>query len=62
MRKQDFKAEDVKSRMHETAYLNPNLTIVFEDLRDAETETYQFTMSRTEFIGFIQGSECKERR
>ena len=26
-----FKAEDVKSRMHETAYLNPELTIVFED-------------------------------
>ena len=31
-----FKAEDVKSRMHETAYLNPELTIVFEDLRDGK--------------------------
>lgn len=24
-----FKAEDVKSRLHETAYLNPKLTIIF---------------------------------
>ncbi|MBQ3793408.1 MAG: DNA gyrase subunit B [Lachnospiraceae bacterium] len=28
-----FKAEDVKSRLHETAYLNPGLTICFEDRR-----------------------------
>ncbi len=28
-----FKEDDVKSRLHETAYLNPNLTIVFEDRR-----------------------------
>ena len=33
-----FKEDEVKSRMHETAYLNPNLTIVFEDLRKEETE------------------------
>ena len=26
-----FSATDVKSRLHETAYLNPELTIVFED-------------------------------
>ncbi len=37
-----FKAEDVKSRLHETAYLNPKLTIIFSDLRGdvAETITY----------------------
>ena len=28
-----FKAEEVKSRLHETAYLNPKLTIVFRDKR-----------------------------
>ena len=28
-----FKEEDVKSRLHETAYLNPELTIVYEDKR-----------------------------
>ncbi len=33
-----FKAEEVKSRMHETAYLNPELTIIFEDRRGPETE------------------------
>ena len=32
-----FSATDVKSRLHETAYLNPELTIVFEDLRGTET-------------------------
>ena len=33
-----FRAEEVKSRMHETAYLNPELTIIFEDLRGEEKE------------------------
>ncbi len=37
-----FKEEDVKSRMHETAYLNPNLTIVYEDKRGGETEHIEF--------------------
>ena len=37
-----FKAEEVKSRMHETAYLNPNLTIVFEDRRGEAPETVTF--------------------
>ncbi len=33
-----FKEDEVKSRMHETAYLNPNLTIVYEDRRGEEVE------------------------
>lgn len=33
-----FRAEEVKSRMHETAYLNPALTIIFEDLRGEASE------------------------
>ena len=36
-----FKAEEVKSRMHETAYLNPELTIIFEDRRGSESRTYR---------------------
>ena len=28
-----FKEDDVKSRLHETAYLNPKLTIIFQDKR-----------------------------
>ena len=37
-----FKAEDVKSRLHETAYLNPALTISFEDRRGAEVDAVEF--------------------
>ena len=33
-----FKAEEVKSRLHETAYLNPNLTIVFGEKGDGRVE------------------------
>ena len=37
-----FKSEDIKSRLHETAYLNPNLTIYFEDRRGDEIEKIEF--------------------
>ena len=37
-----FKEDEVKSRLHETAYLNPNLTIVFHDLRGQEPEHVTF--------------------
>ena len=40
--KTKFKAEEVKSRLHETAYLNPLLTIEFEDRRGEETEHIVF--------------------
>ncbi len=37
-----FTAAEVKSRLHETAYLNPELMIVFEDLRKEPTEKEVF--------------------
>ncbi|MBO6299741.1 MAG: DNA gyrase subunit B [Lachnospiraceae bacterium] len=37
-----FKAEDIKSRLHETAYLNPELTIHFKDDRHEEPEEVTF--------------------
>lgn len=37
-----FKADAIKSRLHETAYLNPELTIVFENKRVGEEETATF--------------------
>ncbi len=37
-----FKADEVKSRLHETAYLNPKLTIDFEDRRGEATERLTF--------------------
>ncbi len=48
-----FKEEDVKSRLHETAYLNPNLTIIFEDKRKEETEHIEFHEPEG-IIGFIK--------
>ena len=40
--KTNFKEDDVKSRMHETAYLNPGLTINYADLRGEEPERITF--------------------
>ncbi|MBO4376336.1 MAG: DNA gyrase subunit B [Lachnospiraceae bacterium] len=37
-----FKEDEVKSRLHETAYLNPKLTIHFEDRRKEEPEIIDF--------------------
>lgn len=37
-----FKEDEVKSRLHETAYLNPNLTIVFEDKRKEIPEKVEY--------------------
>ena len=37
-----FKADQVKSRLHETAYLNPGLTIYFENKRANEEESKVF--------------------
>lgn len=51
--KTNFAAEEVKSRLHETAYLNPTLTIVFEDRRGAETEHIEFH-EPDGIIGFVK--------
>lgn len=40
--KTHFKSDMVKSRLHETAYLNPGLTIEFEDKRVGEQEKVTF--------------------
>lgn len=37
-----FKAEEIKSRLHETAYLNPKLTIFFEDKRQGSEEKIEY--------------------
>ena len=37
-----FKEDEVKSRLHETSYLNPDLTIRFEDRRKEEPEIIEF--------------------
>ncbi|MGN1170769.1 MAG: type IIA DNA topoisomerase subunit B, partial [Lachnospiraceae bacterium] len=48
-----FKEDEVKSRLHETAYLNPELTIHFEDRRREEPEVLEFHEPEG-IIGFIK--------
>lgn len=48
-----FREEEVKSRLHETAYLNPELTIIFEDRRKEETEHLEFH-EPDGIIGFVK--------
>ena len=48
-----FKEDDVKSRLHETAYLNPNLTIIFEDKRKEEPERIEYHEPEG-IVGFIK--------
>lgn len=56
-----FKAEDVKSRLHETAYLNPGLTIEFQDLRGNEPDI-QIFHEEDGIIGYIRDlNKSKEK-
>lgn len=57
--KTKFKADDVKSRMHETAYLNPSLTIIFEDLRGSEKEKIVYH-EPDGILGFIKDLNSKK--
>lgn len=57
--KTKFKAYEVKSRLHETAYLNPELTIIFEDRRREQTEHIEFH-EPDGIIGFIKDMNQKK--
>ena len=48
-----FKEDDIKSRLHETAYLNPALTIHFEDRRGTEPEILEYHEPEG-IVGFIK--------
>ena len=48
-----FKEDDIKSRLHETAYLNPELTIIYEDKRGPETEHIEYHEPEG-IVGFIK--------
>ena len=48
-----FKEDDIKSRLHETAYLNPALTIHFEDRRGTEPELLDYHEPEG-IVGFIK--------
>lgn len=57
--KTKFKADEVKSRLHETAYLNSELTIIFEDRRREQTEHIEFH-EPDGIIGFIKDMNQKK--
>ncbi|HJB28639.1 MAG TPA: DNA gyrase subunit B [Candidatus Blautia faecavium] len=48
-----FSATEVKSRLHETAYLNPDLTILFEDRRGETPEAIEYH-EPDGIVGFIR--------
>ena len=48
-----FKEDEVKSRLHETAYLNPELTILYEDKRREEPECMEYHEPEG-IVGFIK--------
>ena len=56
-----FKEDEIKSRLHETAYLNPALTIIYEDRRGEEVEHIEYH-EPDGIIGFVkemnQNNEC----
>lgn len=54
-----FAGEEVKSRLHETAYLNPKLTIHFEDRRQTETESIEYHEPEG-IIGFVRDLNRKK--
>ena len=54
-----FRGEEVKSRMHETAYLNPSLTIIYEARRGSEPEKITYH-EPDGILGFIK--ELNEKK
>ena len=48
-----FKEEEIKSRLHETAYLNPGLTIIFKDMRQDEPVEIIFH-EEDGIVGFVK--------
>ena len=48
-----FKEDDIKSRLHETAYLNPELTIYYEDKRPGTEEICIFHEPEG-IVGFVR--------
>ena len=55
----EFKASDIKSRLHETAYLNPNLTLLFTDERvdPVERVTYHELEGVVQYVKDVNAGE-----
>ena len=59
LRKTKFRAEEVKSRLHETAYLNPELKIIFDDKRLEQPEHIEYH-EPDGILGFIKDLNKKK--
>ena len=57
--KTKFRAEEVKSRLHETAYLNPELKIIFDDKRLEQPEHIEYH-EPDGILGFIKDLNKKK--
>lgn len=55
----EFSAPEVRSRLHETAYLNPELTIYFEDRRGGTQESVTFHEPEG-IVGFVRDINGKK--
>ena len=60
MRKPVSPEQRLKSRLHETAYLNPGLTILYEDKREGSKEKIEYH-EPDGIIGFIRDLKQKQR-
>lgn len=54
-----FKEDDIKSRLHETAYLNPELTIIYEDKRKDTSEQIEY-QEKEGIIGYVKDLNKKK--
>ena len=54
-----FREEEIKSRLHETAYLNPSLTIIFTDKRKEQEERVEYH-EPDGILGFIKDLNHKK--
>ena len=59
--KTKFKAEEIKSRLHETAYLNPELTIIFKDHRQTVPEVVEYH-EPDGIVGFVKDINHKSEQ
>lgn len=56
-----FKSSDIKTRLHETCYLNPQLTVLFEDhtVRPVESVTYHEPNGISQFLLDVNSDETR---
>jgi len=54
----EFKSDILRKRLKELAYLNPNITIYFENENDGTKEVYHFDGGIKDFVKTLSNKEC----